>query len=936
MSALLVSGVVAPVIAFVANGVSAATYLPPPTHADSCGYPVSSSAYANYHPTTKTSQGSYGSAIPMPEPSVIQALHVYGTGLTAHVGLFANDESGLLLGVQTKSSAAVPTAWQAVSQTTLTGTGLAKNTQYTTLSVAALPTAYASGDSLTLISGFLELSHITVAQPAAQGATTITVDAFNTGHIAFPAGTIVIDTASPYGQATNPNIGDPGATEATLGGPSSRLDYPALYITNLTQSNGTLLTSNMPAYYAGDWQQGGTGTNFVNAIYGDWTTDNATGFFGVPTFSLVPNNWDLGPNADTPPFNPATQFNQGYGSEVVWNASAFASMAIANQGSTTGLIPGDTYRIEAIAPEVDPGQRGTGGAESCTTLVVPGPPTMHTTTTATDPNNAEDTATSSTDSGLTAPVGFAISDTATLTPISGFGNPTGTVTFNLYKNDTSCTSTPVFTDTESVSSGSPFTATSLAYTASTLATYYWQDTFTSTNPNYASTTGPCGNEYVQTSDARITLSPETATNATGNADSVAATLQSMLPGGSWTTLSDSNATITFTLSTPSGGGYFTDASNDNLGTSTTCTTASGSCTVMVTDPKPETTTVHATSTFGASAEGVSGLFTRSTDETTSDCSGLTTGTCDATKTWAQGGITLTPETTSNNPLGGDVTETAQLQYTTDGSTYTDITDSGATIDLTLPSPSGSAYFTDASNDNLGTSTTCTTTSGSCSVIVTDPAAETVTVHASAPSFSAANEGISGTLSASTGTPPSCSTSTGNCDASITTVPGQICPGQTINAIPTGTASLGTGPVSVSLTYPSSSEEGCVNYTQFTANANDLETFSVNGSPVTTHRSVVFDKSPDSPTIPFTVSIDWGDLPECEPSAGSGLPPCPTTYDMTDGTAFEPQTFCAQASATDPLCTTSKNFSYVTVDGTTYTDVTETWSGLTDWQLRDGG
>jgi hypothetical protein len=774
-----------------------------------------------------------------------------------------------------------------------------------------------------------------VASPAAQNATTITVDAFNTGHNALPAGTFVIDTASAYGQATNPNVGDPAATELTLGGSSSRLDHPALYVTDLTQSNGTLLTPSTPAYYAGDWQQGGTGTNFVNAIYGDWTTDNATSSFdNDATFPSVPNNWNLGPNADTPPFNPATQFNEGYGAEVVWNASAFAGMAIANQGSTTGLIPGDTYRIQAIAPEVDPGQPGTGTAESCTTFIVPGPPAMHTTTTATDPNNAKDTATSATDGSLTAPAGFQITDTATLTPIGGFGNPTGTVTFDLYKNDSSCDTSPVFTNTENVSASSPFSATSSSYTAADLATYYWQDTYTSTSPNYTSSTGPCGKEYVQTSDGRITLSPETATYATGNTDSVTAALQYILPGGSWTTLSDNGATVDFTLSSPSGSAYFTDASNDNLGTSTTCTTSSGSCSVIVTDPDPETATVHATSTFGASAEGVSGMFTESTDVTTSDCSG-TTGTCDATSTWAEGGITLTPETTSSNPLGGVVTETAQLQYTTNGSTYTDISDSGATIDLSLPSPSGGAYFTDASNDNLGTSTTCTTSSGSCSVMVTDPVAETVTVHASAPSFAATNEGVTGTLSASTGA-PTCSTSAGNCDASITTVPGQLCPGQTITAIQTGTATLGTGPVSVTVTDTQSSGNPCVNYTQLTANANDLETFSVNGGPVTTHRSIVFNKSTGTPTIPFTVTINWGDLPECEPSAGSGLPPCPTTYVSLDGTTFAAQTFCTQASASDPLCTTSKNFAYVTEGSTTYTNVTETWSGLADWQMRDGG
>ena len=53
--------------------------------------------------------------------------------------------------------------------------------------------------------------------------------------------------------------------------------------------------------------------------------------------------------------------------------------------------------------------------------------------------------------------------------MTGGFNPTGTITFKLYNND-STTGTPLFTDTETLSGG---TATSKGYTTTATGTDYW-------------------------------------------------------------------------------------------------------------------------------------------------------------------------------------------------------------------------------------------------------------------------------------------------------------------------------------------------------------------------------------------------------------------------------------------------------------------------------
>jgi hypothetical protein len=82
----------------------------------------------------------------------------------------------------------------------------------------------------------------------------------------------------------------------------------------------------------------------------------------------------------------------------------------------------------------------------------------------------------------TAVVGTSIADQATVT--GGF-NPTGTVTFNLY-NNSSGTGTPLFTDTEPLSSGM---ATSKSLVATTTGTDYWVATYNGDSNNASVTSG---------------------------------------------------------------------------------------------------------------------------------------------------------------------------------------------------------------------------------------------------------------------------------------------------------------------------------------------------------------------------------------------------------------------------------------------------------------
>jgi hypothetical protein len=166
----------------------------------------------------------------------------------------------------------------------------------------------------------------------------------------------------------------------------------------------------------------------------------------------------------------------------------------------------------------------------------------------------------------TAVIGSSIADQVT---VSSPNNPTGTVTFNLYNNATG-TGTPLFTDTETLSSGS---ATSKGYTAVTVGTDYWVDTYNG-DPNNLTVTSGLTAEPVTISPASPTLTTTQQPASTVVGSTIGD--QATLTGGY-----NSTGTVTFNLynnATGTGTPLFTDTETLSGGAATSksfTTTAAG-------------------------------------------------------------------------------------------------------------------------------------------------------------------------------------------------------------------------------------------------------------------------------------------------------------------------------------------------------------------------
>ena len=165
-----------------------------------------------------------------------------------------------------------------------------------------------------------------------------------------------------------------------------------------------------------------------------------------------------------------------------------------------------------------------------------------------------------------AAVGASIADQAT---VSGGDNPTGTVTFNLYDNS-SGTGTPLFTDTETLSSG---TATSAGFTTTATGTDYWVATYNG-DSNNASVSSGNASEPVSITQASPTIA--TAANPTSGTVGTSIADQATVSGGD-----NPTGTVTFNLydnSSGTGTPLFTDTETLSSGTATSAgftTTATG-------------------------------------------------------------------------------------------------------------------------------------------------------------------------------------------------------------------------------------------------------------------------------------------------------------------------------------------------------------------------
>jgi hypothetical protein len=149
----------------------------------------------------------------------------------------------------------------------------------------------------------------------------------------------------------------------------------------------------------------------------------------------------------------------------------------------------------------------------------------------------------------TGEVGAPISDTATLAPASPAGpTPTGSITFNLYQSAT-CSMTPVFSSTVTVTSG-PGSYPSGSFTPTSSGTYHWTASYSGDASNAGATTPCVDSTQTTTVTPASTVTPAKPTLATTASAPVAVggaiSDSGVLAGGS-----DPTGTIEFGLFGPS-------------------------------------------------------------------------------------------------------------------------------------------------------------------------------------------------------------------------------------------------------------------------------------------------------------------------------------------------------------------------------------------------
>ena len=384
-------------------------------------------------------------------------------------------------------------------------------------------------------------------------------------------------------------------------------------------------------------------------------------------------------------------------------------------------------------------------------LTTCGPPNLLTTPT-TSSGSSSATSDDTSVAAIQVPIGSTLNDSATFT--GDRGTVTGTVTFNLYKQLTAgapldCSgdgihSQLVYTDTATLANGSANSDGSVGtnqsnpggYQANQLATYSWQDAYTpaATAP-YTARTETCGKETEQTVDARIQLTPGSASNLVGNVHKLTATVQFSTDDVNWNPVTPTSVLFGFVSGKQGSAHYFNSDGATGSANTSPCVNSSGtmsppgstdattgSCNAYINDSTAEQVQMTASAT-NIQVSGVIGSFSRST-------TGTAPNSGPASKQYIDARIMLTPGVATNF-VGNVHTLTAEVDTTTNGSTWNPL--SGALVNLSFVSGhQGSAsFYSDATGaTNIGSTAMCTTgANGKCNAYINDSTAETVDVNA---------------------------------------------------------------------------------------------------------------------------------------------------------------------------------------------------------------
>ena len=446
------------------------------TSTDTCGY----------DPTAAPNPKPPPSTVPFTENTVTRAIAFYGVGTSGHVGVFTNDETGLLIGAGGTPSSSVGSTIGALQ------TAIANGSSVSSIPVSppGLKAAVSSGDTIVLgNSGTTE--SFTANAAAAKGATSISVTTKSATH-AFAAGVNIADSSIVYGEAVPPTLGS--GVDA-----QGRTIAPQLYLTDVTGTHS--------GDRGGDYEQGGTAANagsppFADALYGSWSPT-------VGTKPVNQNNWVLGPNADPIPATDAfggttTSYNEGYGSEVSWNVlhlMAWDATANNGAGGYVGLQPGHAYRAQSITHDADQYHTSGGGdvGEVCTTFTVPKySPTISTQLSS---------------SSITA--GGSLHDSATLS--NSTSDASGTVKYRWYSTLTACNAgtyaTPGGTSIGDKTVASHLVADSdTAGPFNTAGTYYFRAFYSGDNKNNGASSA-CADETLVVSPKTPSISTQLSSSS---------------------------------------------------------------------------------------------------------------------------------------------------------------------------------------------------------------------------------------------------------------------------------------------------------------------------------------------------------------------------------------------------------------------------------------
>lgn len=320
------------------------------------GYVISGSGGAGQSTTSSSTAQIPAGCVVGSQGCTCDSLDTCSSGLVCKSGVCCNSSNGDCAATNTTT----------VSTATATNTSTTANANSVCTPGVVGPVIadcgypYASSNPLTNIV-FNENEVLAAIVPT--GGSLATVRVFYGDEHALTLGVSSVTVNSASGSTTTtypvtPLATDPGAVTYPQTGsnvlvgdqagldPSARPMWPALFITDIT---------NDPNNRAGDWQQGGRPYN-PNAIFGTWKaaarTIDATVTPHVATITPAAdpakNVWNLGAGADAVPTS--LKKNEGYGAEVVWQLA---------------LIPGHSYRVQAMVHDGDQNKVGGDCGEAC-------------------------------------------------------------------------------------------------------------------------------------------------------------------------------------------------------------------------------------------------------------------------------------------------------------------------------------------------------------------------------------------------------------------------------------------------------------------------------------------------------------------------------------------------------------------------------------------